>query len=148
MLTTIAYYVVLIGAFAYLVAYGGQTGLLGGAFLIGTSLLSLGIAVAFSGLAIVASLLTIVDVFSLIWRVALALWSNRSWPIWVAGFQFNVVAAHISIWFVPAWRGELYYAMITVWAIPTLLAMVIGTTLDNRHAARTGGARPRSGSAR
>ncbi|MCB2048120.1 MAG: hypothetical protein KDE32_07810 [Novosphingobium sp.] len=137
MVITIAYLAVLGATFAYLAAYGGRTGLWGGGLLIVTSLISLVIALAFAGTAIAATLLTIVDVASLVWRMWLAFWSTRRWPIWIAGFQLNVVAAHVSIWFVPSWRGELYYAMITVWAVPTLLAMVIGTSLDNRHAMRT-----------
>jgi peptidoglycan/LPS O-acetylase OafA/YrhL len=133
MLTTFAFYGVLSATFAYLALYGGRTGLWGGSLLITTSLLSLAVTLAFDDTQIRVLLMTVVDILSLGWRLALAMWSNRRWPIWVAGFQVNVVAAHISIWFVPNWKGELYYAMITVWAIPTLLAMIIGTLVDNRQ---------------
>lgn len=137
MATTIAYCGVLSAVFVYLALYGGRTGLWGGALLIGTYALALAIALAYRDNPLDRIwLMTSVDVFSLGWKFALAIWSTRRWPIWVAGFQLNVVAAHLSIWLVPSWRGELYYAMITVWAIPTLLAMVIGTSLDHRHAAR------------
>ncbi len=134
MMTTIASYGVLCAAFAYLAMYGGKTGLWGGSLFIVTSLLSLAVVLIFRNDAFIRIwLMTFVDVLSLGWRTALALWSSRRWPIWVAGFQLNVVAAHVSIWLVPAWRGELYYAMITVWAIPTLLTMIIGTSLDHRQ---------------
>jgi hypothetical protein len=144
--TTIAYLAVLAAVFAYLALYGGRTGLWGGALLIGTSMASLTIAVAFAGSPLAGPLLAVVDVMSLAWKLALAFLSNRRWPIWVAAFQVNVVAAHVSVWLVPTWRGELYYAMITVWAIPTLLAMLIGTALDNRMA-KTPGAGGQAGSA-
>lgn len=134
MATTIAYCGVLSAVFAYLASYGGRTGLWGGALLVGTYALALAIALAYRDSPNVRVwLMAGVDVLSLGWKVALAIWSSRRWPTWVAAFQFNVVAAHLSIWVVPDWRGELYYAMITVWAIPTLLAMVIGTLLDQRH---------------
>lgn len=137
MFTTIAYCGVLSATFAYLALYGGRTGIWGASLLVGTYLLALAVAVFFdSGLPRIW-LMTLIDVFSFGWKLALAIWSSRRWPIWVAGFQANVVAAHVSIWLVPAWKGELYYAMITVWAIPTLLAMLIGTTLDRRHERRT-----------
>lgn len=137
MATTIAYCGVLSAVFVYLALYGGRTGLWGGALLIGTYALALAIALAYRDNPLDRIwLMTSVDVFSLGWKFALAIWSTRRWPIWVAAFQLNVVASHLSIWLVPSWRGELYYAMITVWAIPTLLAMVIGTSLDHRHAAR------------
>jgi len=138
MVTTIAFYGVLCAALAYLALFGGKTGLWGGSLFLATSLLSLAVAVLFRNDAFVRIwLMTLVDVLSLGWRLALAFLSTRSWPIWVAGFQVNVVAAHVSIWLVPSWKGELYYAMITVWAIPTLLAMVIGTLLDLRQEKRT-----------
>ena len=133
MVTTIAYCGVLGATFAYLAIYGGRTGLWGASLLVLTYLLALVVAIGFESTQARVLLMTGVDVFSFCWKVALACWSTRRWPIWVAAFQFNVVAAHVSIWFVPAWRGELYYAMITVWAIPTLLAMIIGTFLDRRH---------------
>ncbi len=139
MVTTIAFYGVFCAALVYLALYGGKTGLWGGSLFLATSLLSLAVAVLFRDEATVRIwLMTVVDILSLGWRTALAIWSSRRWPVWVAGFQVNVVAAHLSIWLVPSWKGELYYAMITVWAIPTLLAMIIGTSLDNRHASRAG----------
>lgn len=133
MVTTIAYLAALGATFAYLVAYGGQTGLWGGTLQVGASLVSLVIAIAFSGSRLAPSLLASVDFALLGAMLWLALRSTRRWPIWVAGFQVNVVAAHVSIWIVPDWRGDLYYAMITVWAIPILLVMTIGTSLDRRH---------------
>ena len=137
MVTTIAFYGVLCAALAYLAMFGGKTGLWGGSLFLVTSLLSLVVVVIFRHDAFTRIwLMTLVDVLSLGWRLALAFLSSRSWPIWVAAFQLNVVAAHVSIWLVPSWRGELYYAMVTVWAIPTLLAMIIGTTLDHRHEKR------------
>ena len=136
MITTIAYCAVLSATLAYLATYGGKTGQWGGSLLLGTYLLALIVALAIDDGRTRIWMMTSVDVFSLGWKFALAIWSTRRWPIWVAGFQLNVIAAHVSIWLVPSWRGELYYAMITVWAIPTLLAMVIGTLLDQRHEKR------------
>jgi len=135
MTTTIAFYGALIAAFAYLATYGGKTGLWGVSLYSAGSLLSLWVAIGVENPFERLWLMAAVDFLSLGWKLALAIWSTRNWPIWVAAFQVNVVAAHLSIWMVPSWRGELYYAMTTVWAIPTLLAMVIGTILDNRHAA-------------
>ena len=113
--------------------YGGRTGLWGGALQIATSLLSLAVALSFYMSPDSYLMMNLVDLLSLGWKVALALVSSRRWPIWVAAFQLNVVGAHASIWLVPHWEGELYYAMFTAWGVPTLLAMIIGTTLDNRH---------------
>lgn len=136
MVTTIAFYGALIAAFAYLATYGGKTGLWGGLLLSAGSLLSLWVAIGVENPFERLWLMAAVDFLCLGWKLALAFLSTRRWPVWVAAFQVNIVAAHVSIWLVPDWRGELYYAMVTVWAIPTVLAMVIGTILDNRHATR------------
>lgn len=137
MIVTVAYYVVLVAVLAYLAIYGGRTGRWGGALQFLTSVASLAAAIAFYKQPVLTLIMPAIDFVSLAWKMTLAICSNRSWPIWVAAFQLNVVAAHISIWLIPSWEGHLYYAMGTVWAVPTLLAMLAGTALDRRHELRS-----------
>lgn len=132
MLTTVAYYIVLIAGFAYLTKYGGKTGFRGGALQLTASCLTLIIAMTLRGTSLLLPMLNLVDFILLVGLVTLACVSTRYWPIWVAAFQVNVVAAHVVVWIVPRWQGDLYYAMITVWAVPSLLVMIIGTALDHR----------------
>ena len=89
MVITIAFYGVLCATLAYLALYGGRTGLWGGSLYLITSLLSLAVTLIFDDTTVRIWLMTLVDVLSLGWRMALAFWSNRRWPIWVAGFQIN-----------------------------------------------------------
>lgn len=59
----------------------------------------------------------------------------------------NVVAAALAAHLVKSWAVTLYYMMGTVWAVPTLLVMLIGTMLDRRCEAGvsgTGPVKPRS----
>ena len=132
----IAYYGVLLSALVYLWIKGGQTGRWGAMCLVATSLLTLCIVLIVPKFRDYIPFIVWVDFLSLSWRLALAMFSTRRWPIWVAAFQVNVMAAHISVLLVPTWRGELYFAMITVWSIPTILTMVVGTFLDSRADAR------------
>lgn len=69
--------------------------------------------------------------------VALALWSDRFWPLWVAGFQLTSSIAH----FLKAVDGDLvpraYAAAERFWIYPIFLAIVIGA-LRAHHQSREG----------
>lgn len=140
MIISLSYLAALLLTCAYLARYGGRTGRWGGVILLGAFLLSLTVVYASSWIStfsykLVSSSLVIVDVMSLIAKVALALYSNRRWPIWVAAFQLNTVAAHGAAILAPALQSKYYYAMITGWSVPTLFVMVVGTMLDQKRAA-------------
>jgi peptidoglycan/LPS O-acetylase OafA/YrhL len=137
---SLSYLAALLLTCAYLARFGGRTGRWGGAIVLGGFLLSLAAVYASAWISafsytLVSNSLVIIDLFSLIAKVMLALYSNRRWPLWVAAFQFNTVAAHGVAMISPAIKGEYYYAMITVWAVPTLFVMVVGTMLDRRKEA-------------
>ena len=74
-----------------------------------------------------------VDVVSFCLKLTVAVWSTRRWPMWVAAFQFNTVLAEAAILLSSAFRTEFYYAMATIWAIPTLFVMALGLALDRRQ---------------
>jgi hypothetical protein len=139
-IVTIAYYAVLLAVLVYLAMYGGKAGLWAGALQCVTALMTLGVVALFHGTPAVLPMMALVDFISFGWKVALVMMCNRRWPIWVAAFQLNVVAAHIAVWIVPKWLDGLYYAMMTVWAIPSLLAMIVGTALDHRYDQRNSNA--------
>ena len=132
MVVTAAYYLALLAALTYVISFGGRTGRWGGLFLLITSVMSLVTVLTLRHQGVVIPVLMAVDVLSLGWKLGLAYVSSRRWPIWVAGFQMNIVAAHLTVLVIPSWRTDLYYAMITVWAMPTLLVMVLGTALDSK----------------
>jgi hypothetical protein len=76
-----------------------------------------------------------IDVLSFALKLGVALASSRRWPIWVAAFQLNTVLAETAIQLSPVFRNQFYYAMSTIWAVPTLLVMVVGLTWDRRKQA-------------
>lgn len=56
--------------------------------------------------------------------------SRRWWPLWVAAFQLNAVAAHIATLISPEFSNLVYQGYEGLWAIPCALAMVVGIFRD------------------
>ena len=126
------YLIALLVTSLYLWLYGGRTG----RWLASIQfLMAAGSAVISSTAADFVELqprMLAIDVLSFALKLGIALGSNRRWPIWVAAFQLNTVLAQAAILLSPVFRNEFYYAMSTVWAVPTLLVMAVGLALDRR----------------
>ena len=75
----------------------------------------------------------IVDVAVLIGFTAIALRSDRFWPLWVAGLQLTTIIAHLfkvaEIDLVP----HVYAAAARFWVYPIFLIIVIGTYRTHRR---------------
>ncbi|HVF37411.1 MAG TPA: hypothetical protein VNA29_05655 [Sphingomicrobium sp.] len=78
----------------------------------------------------------IVDMGALIAFTAIALRSNRFWPLWVAGFQLTSTFAHalkaIHWELVP----QVYAAAERFWVYPIFAAIVVGTWRNRRRLLR------------
>ena len=84
----------------------------------------------------------LVDVSLFVGFVAIALRSERFWPLWIAGLQLTTIVGH----FLKIVNDELFYrsygAAIGVWSYPILLILLIGTwrsylyrhSIDDHHA--------------
>lgn len=75
----------------------------------------------------------IVDLLTLAAFTAIALRTNRFWPLWVAGFQLTSAFAHalkaVHFGLVP----QVYAAAERFWVYPIFLAIVIGTWRTQRR---------------
>lgn len=114
----------------YAVAVGGKDGLWASLSIVSASILTipaerLGSLWASTELAVM-----IVDAGLFLSLYALALRSDRFFPIWIAGFQLIAVASHIGTMIAPAFAPKIYKALESVWAIPITLSMVIGIAAD------------------
>jgi hypothetical protein len=76
--------------------------------------------------------LFVVDGIYLAALYALAVLSRRFWPIWSAGFQLLSVLTHVATLLDPFTPPQLYRALESFWALPILITMVIGVSLDRR----------------
>lgn len=129
----IAFDIILVICCAYTFRFGGRAGRWCVWLIVFTTLLTIIAATVGSPRDHVVPMMVVADVTFLIGLVLLALRSNRRWPIWMAAFQLNCVLAHVVGMLAPKMVSPVYYAMATIWGIPTLLVMVIGTMLDVRH---------------
>ena len=77
-----------------------------------------------------------IDVLLLVYLLALALRSDRYWPLWAAGFQVVGTFIHVAR-LVDATVWPYAYATAQVfWSYPVLFALAAGTWLEARYRGR------------
>jgi hypothetical protein len=82
------------------------------------------ISVRYSG---VESGLLAIDAAVLVGFVAVALRSDRFWPLWVAGLQLTTSTAHLMKAIDEHLLPIAYGAAIALWSYPILISLAIGT---------------------
>ena len=75
-----------------------------------------------------------VDLCLMIGLTIVAVRSRRYWPLWAAGLHLNTVISHCATMVVPRVVPKVYQTLESVWSVPILIVMVIGISLDRRHA--------------
>lgn len=118
----------------YVVTWGGRAGRFGASFAIVATLFTyvgLGDAEPYRHFNF---LIFAGDIVLFIGFVYIAIRSNRWWPIWAAAMQLNGVSAHLVAALSSSHLSEVYYRMTSLWGIPILLIMALGTVLDARAA--------------
>lgn len=75
----------------------------------------------------------IVDVAVMIGFLAVALRSDRFWPLWVAGFHLTGGLAHLFKEIDVGLMPQAYAAAARFWAYPILIVLVIGTWRAHRR---------------
>jgi len=82
----------------------------------------------------------VIDTAVLLAFVAIALRSDRFWPLWVAGLQLTISLSHIfkalDVGLVPT----VYAAAERFWSYPTLVIIAVGAWRQHRR--RTGSSEP------
>jgi hypothetical protein len=68
----------------------------------------------------------IIDTLVLVAFVAIALRSDRFWPLWVAGLQLTISMSHMFKALVPSLMPLAYAAAERFWSYPTLIIIAIG----------------------
>lgn len=68
----------------------------------------------------------LVDLVLLLGLMWLAWRSTRFWPLWVAGWQFAAVIAHVAKLIDPTMQSTGYAIQAQIWAYPMLLATATG----------------------
>lgn len=128
-----AFILALLMCAGYASAVGGRTGQAGSlVFVLATALTALGTLLnptwGSTSYAVFA-----VDSGCLLLLAALAVNSNRFWPIWAVGFQLVAVATHVATLWIPDIVPRAYQAILSFWSIPILWVMVAGTRKDREY---------------
>lgn len=117
----------------YASVIGGRTGRAGALIFSTATLFSAFAAMLNPTWASTSYALFMVDSGCLLALIALALNSNRFWPIWAMGFQTVAVATHIATIWIPDIVPKAYQALLSFWSIPILWVMVAGTRKDHKY---------------
>jgi hypothetical protein len=118
---------------AYASTVGGRTGKAGSLIFTAATIFCTLAATLNPTWARTSYVLFAVDGGCLLALIALALSSNRFWPIWAMGFQTAAVATHIATIWIPDIIPKAYQALLCFWSIPVLWAMVAGTRKDRKY---------------
>lgn len=136
MLIGILYWSLTILCCGYAIVSGGRDGRWAGFMFLITSALTFPAELLGKAWGETEFLVLGVDALFLVGLYALMLRSRRYWPIWMVGFHLVAVVTHLSTMLTPEFTPRIYRAMGSFWAIPILLALIIGVDLDRRAGLR------------
>ena len=74
----------------------------------------------------------IVDVLVFGGLLALALWSDRYWPMWAAAFQLVATMVHFASMAETGNFAWAYYVALVFWSYPVFIALAGGTWFEGR----------------
>lgn len=75
----------------------------------------------------------VIDSLVLLATVAIALRSDRFWPLWVAGLQLTIAMSHLMKALRPDLMPLAYAAAERFWSYPTLLILLVGAWRQHRR---------------
>ncbi len=128
----------LFGCFFYALAKGGWPERIGSFVLVVGSFLTLAVATSLQQrFASVEIGILVVDVAVLFAFLALALNTDRYWPLWTTALQLLVVLAHLARWADPGMFRHGYGFILAVWSYMQLLVMALGVRAHQKQQLRT-----------
>lgn len=134
MLSPLSYWILLLAVTAYAFAKGRMDERLAAvicvAATIGTILVNSPLSVRFSSVEVGV---LIVDVLAFGAFTAIALRTDRFWPLWVAGLQLTTTMAHFLKAVELDLMPQAYAAAARLWVYPIFLIIVIGTWRTSRR---------------
>ncbi len=128
----------LFACFFYALAKGGWPERIGSLVLIVGSFLTLAVGSSLQQrFASVETGILIVDVGVLFAFLALALITDRYWPLWTTALQLLVVLAHLARWADPEMFRHGYGFILAVWSYMQLLVMALGIRAQQKRQLKT-----------
>ena len=71
-----------------------------------------------------------VDLVLLVGLIAVALRSDRWFPVWFAGFHLVAVISHLASLAAPGFAPKIYFLLQSFWSVPMLFTLALGVALD------------------
>jgi len=71
-----------------------------------------------------------VDTALLVALIAVALRSDRWFPVWFAGFHLVAVISHLASIVAPGFAPKIYFLLQGFWSVPMLFTLALGVALD------------------
>jgi hypothetical protein len=126
--------VFLLACLAHAFLRGGTAEKLGASVLVAGSFATVGAySPAAARFAHIETMAFAVDVAVLLAYVALALFTDRYWPIWTTALQLIGVLAHLARLLDPAMVRHGYAFLLALWGYPMLITIAIGTWSYSRR---------------
>jgi hypothetical protein len=116
----------------YAWVYGGNVERLGGVSIAAAAILSIPSAGFYAN---AETGIFFIDCALLIIFGAIAILSDRYWPLWAAGFQGVPVVTHIAKMIAPSILPKAYANYAAFWAFPVMIVLILGTrAYHSKHA--------------
>jgi hypothetical protein len=137
-LNMIVFPILTIGCCVYALWRGGSPEKIAAIVITSGWLLSVGVISQSGTFQSVEIGILLVDLVCLLVFVAIALAADRFWPLWVAALQLIGTAGHAASLVDPAIVPRVYAFMVSVWAYPMIILMIVGTWRHQQRLARLG----------
>jgi len=129
LLIGVFFWLLTLASSAYASIMGGRDGRAVAAIMIGASIATL-VAQNNAAWSHTQNMVLVVDSGMFLLLYALAMRSDRYWPIWIAAFQLATVSSHIATIPLGEVSARIYQMIATVWVIPLQLTLVFGIWKD------------------
>jgi hypothetical protein len=139
MLSIPLYYALLLSCWVYALLKGGRPERIGTTIMLAGSLLTLATVSSQAGsYTSVETGVFIVDAVTFLAFLALAIWAQRFWPLWISALQLIGTLGHIVKLVDPHLMPKAYAFAAIFWSYPMLLILALGTFNHQRRLKRFG----------
>lgn len=137
-LNMVVFNILLISCCAYALWRGGPPEKIAVIVLTLACFLTFGVASDVGTFQSVETGIFVVDLLCLIGLLAVALWADRFWPLWVAALHLIGTAGHAAKFVDPNIVPRTYAFLLAVWAYPMIVLIIVGTWRHQQRMARFG----------
>lgn len=133
------FWIFAVSCVAIAIHLGGRDGRVAAAIIVAATIATVPIQIAIDNYTHISVGLLVSDSVLFVALFWLALWSDRAWPVWMAGMQFNAVLASLAASLASDVTERIYAGLESFWALPILGSMATGILIDQGWGKRIAG---------